>query len=203
MGEDENANKPNDSSKKWLPGVSSILPVVALSLSLFSLYSSEMARKDVERVDVIKTEYGLFHDLAQLQVQHPNMEHLLTKTGQNYDSDVKLIKASSSLSSEQERASLLLEERALAHHIFTSYEETFYLWKQSLGHDSRRAQLAESDLMYFNDLLCENPRLLWYWNSKDGGRLAREFAPELGDYYLKNVVKDCPTSEDPVGPFGH
>ncbi len=203
MGDEEQKDGKPDPAKKWKPSIGFILPVVALLLSLFSLYSSEGARRDVERVDVIKTEYGLFHDLAQLQLQFPMMEHLLTSTGEAYDSTVKQIKAAVASISEDDRGKLLLQERATAHYIFTSYEETFYIWQQSRGNDSRRAELAQDDLLYFDNLLCSNPRLLWYWDSKAGGKLAREFAPELGDYYKQNVVKDCPTNEDSSGPFGH
>jgi len=58
--------------------VLSILPIVALGMSLVSLYISETARRDVARIDVIKTEYGLFQDLAKLQVDHPLMTHLFS-----------------------------------------------------------------------------------------------------------------------------
>jgi hypothetical protein len=202
MGDEEPKEEKLAPAKKWKPGIGSILPVVALVMSLFSLYSSEVARRDVERVDVIKTEYGLFHDLAQLQLQNPMMEHLLTSSGEAYDSTVKQIRAALTSISEDDRGKLLLQERATAHYIFTSYEETFYIWRQSRGNDSRRAELAQDDLLYFDNLLCNNPRLLWYWNGKTGGKQAREFAPELGDYYKQNVLKDCPTSEDSNGPFG-
>jgi hypothetical protein len=200
--EDQKQEVP-DPPKKWKPSIGSILPVVALVMSLFSLYSSEMARRNVERIDVIKTEYGLFHDLAQIQLQNPMMEHLLTSTGEAYDSTVKHIKSATTTVSPDDRGKLLLQERATAHYIFTSFEETFYLWQQSRGNDSRRAKLANDNLSFFNDMICSNPRLLWYWDSKDGGKLAREFAPDLGAYYKENVLKDCSTSEDPTGPFGN
>jgi hypothetical protein len=194
---------PRHEVKKWSPGIGSVLSVVALLLSLFSFYTSEMARRDVERIDVIKTEYGLYHDLAQLQVQYPNMGHLLTSNGEAYDSNVTGIKSSSSAVSGDERARLLLQERAVANYIFTSYEETFYIWTESQGKDALRTQLALDNLEYFNNMLCSNPRLLWYWNPQDGGKLAQEYAADLREYYKQNVLKDCPTSEDPTGPFGH
>jgi len=190
-------------NKKWKLQFGMVLPVVALLLSLFSLFSSEMARKDAERVDVIKSEYGLYHDLAQLQVQYPNLEHLLTLTSEAYDSTVNGIRTASSSLSEQERARLLLQERALAHYIFTTYEETFYVWKEAEGKDSRRASLSRDDLTYFDELLCGNPRLLWYWDKRHGGQLAREFGDDFGLYLATTVVKNCQTGEDPTGPFGH
>ncbi len=198
----EEQKEPPPAKKKWAFGVGSILPVVALFLSMFSFYTSEKAQRDVARVDVIKTEYGLFHDLAQIQLQYPMMEHLLSSSGEAYDLNVAAVKAASASIPELERAKLRLQERAVAHYIFTTYEESFYLWQQSVGTDQRRAELAQDDLLYFNDTLCNNPRLLWYWDSKGGGKLSREFAVDLRNYYKENVLKDCPTSEDPAGPFG-
>jgi len=189
-------------SGKWRPQISSLLPIVSLCLSLFSVYISELVRKDVARLDVIKTEYGLYHDLAQLQLQYPSMAHLFTVTNEAYDSTVGRIKTSLGTTTAQDRAKMVLQERALAHYMFTTYEEAFYLWQQALqGGDQRRLQLAHDDLAYFNEAICSNPRLLWYWDFK-GGKLDRAFADELRDYYKANVVKGCTTEADAAGPFG-
>jgi hypothetical protein len=200
----EPQDEPSKPTGKKRFSLSSVLPIVAMSLSIFSLYESELARKEVARMDVIKTDYGLFHNLAQLQIQYPLMAHLFAVTGEAYDSNVEKIKAASSSASSEERSKLLLQERALAHYIFTTYEEAFYLWKQAEGGDRARAQLAQDDLLYFNDALRSNPRLLWYWDHKDGGKMDREFARNLRDYYQENVLKDCEyctSSKDTSGPF--
>ena len=92
----------------------------------------------------------------------------------------------------------------LAHYIFTTYEEAFYLWKQAEGGERSRAALAYDDLLYFNGALRSNPRLLWYWDNKDGGKLDRAFASDLRDYYQENILKnckDCEDTKDPAGPF--
>jgi len=202
MGNEDKQGESASAKKTNFFRIGSLLPVVALLLSLFSFYTSEMARRDVARIDVIKTEYGLFHQLAQLQLQFPMMEHLFAVSGETYELAVASISAADAGASEQDRAKLQLQERALAHFIFTTYEEAFYLWQQSQGSDQRRIQLAEDDLAYFNRALCNNPRLLWYWDSKKGGRLDRAFGGELRDYYRKNVLEGCATDADPVGPFG-
>jgi len=201
MADEEHKEESRSPGKRWSFGIGSMLPVVALCLSLVSLYTSERARRDVERVDVIKTDYGFYHDLAQLQLQYPLTEHLFTVTGETYDSNVARIKTASSSANDQDRAKLLLQERAVAHSIFTTYEETFLLWQQSRGTDQRRAELVHGDLEYFNEWLRSNPRLLWYWDG-EGGNLYREFA-RVWDYYNQNVSKDSPTPKDPAGPFGH
>jgi len=153
-------------------------------------------------MDVIKTEYGLFHDLAQLQLQYPEMTHLFAVTPETYDLDVEKIKASLRLADDSKRGEMLLQERALAHYLFTTYEEAYYLWCQAIqAGDRRKKEFAHDDLMYFNDALCNNPRLLWYWDFQ-GGKLDRAFAGELRDYYRKNVLTGCETTEDSAGPFG-
>lgn len=203
MGTDkqsESDTPPRDNKRKL--SIALLLPIASMALAVFSLYVSETARSDVARMDVIKTEYGLFHDLAQLQLQHPTMMHLFGDTEQAYDEYVATIRANVSGMSDQERAKNLLQERAVAHYLFTTYEEAFYLWQQAvLGSDRRRAEMAQDDLKYFNEAFCSNPRLLWYWDV-NGGKLDRAFAPEVQDYFGENVLKGCQTGKDSLGPFG-
>lgn len=181
--------------------LSALLPVIALVLSIFSLYVSEIARRDVARMEVIKTEYGLFHDLAQLQLQNPLMAHLFVVTDQAYDSTVEEIKTSAATISKSELARMRLQERSFAHYLFTTYEEAYYLWQQAAASgDDKRAEMAQDDLNYFNAAFKNNPRLLWYWDFK-GGKLNVAFAPELQVYYKDNVLKDSRIDPDPTGPF--
>ena len=186
-------------AKKSALSIGTVLPLAAFALSLFSLYTSELARRDVARVDVIKTEYGLFHELAQIQLQVPLMEHLFATSGQRYDASLATIRAATASLSEPERARLLLQERAVAHYIFTTHEESYGLWQQALAGDKRRAQLALDDVLYFDDALCNNPRLLWYWD-KSGGNMEAVFG-KISDYLNGKVLKECPTAPDPKGPF--
>jgi hypothetical protein len=181
--------------------IASILPILALCLSVFSLYVSQSAQTDVARIDVVKTEYGLFDQMASLQLQHPLMSHLFAVTIGQYTSARDQVRAVALTKSDSERLSLLLQERALAHFIFTIYEETYYLWQQAAGGERRRAELARDDLMFFNDFLSNNPRLLWYWDTTNGGELGSAFARELEVYYKENVVKGSPADPDPNGPF--
>lgn len=181
--------------------IGSILPVVAFALSIYSLYVSEGARRDVARIDVIKTEWGLFHDMGRLRLQYPLMTHLFEGSGELYDSTSERIQLAISSASDLERANLLLQERALASVIFTSFEETYFLWREAQGGEKSRAEQLLEDLNYFNDFLCNNPRLLWYWDVRDGGKLGREFADALKSYYNDNILKNCAGDKDAKGPF--
>jgi hypothetical protein len=183
---------------KWL---GSVLSVLSLALALISFFLSEAAQKDVARLETIKTTYGLFTDLARVQLEHPLMAHLFALTGESYDANVAEVRTATSTASDPERARLRLQERALAHHIFTAYEETYYLWREVKASESRRRDILHGDLTYLGSLMCDNPRLLWYWDTKDGARMGQGFSSELRDYYNANVLKECSTQGDADGPF--
>ena len=176
-----------------------ILPVVALGLSLVSFYMSQSAQKEVGRVDAVKTQYGLYDSMARLQLEYPLMEHLFTTNGEAYDTVGKTIRTAASSLSVPERARLQLQERALAHSIFTAYEETYMLRVQAVSGDPGRLKFLETQLAYFNDLFRHNPRLLWFWD-ETGGRESLEFASVLQNYYHEHV-KDPPASPDETGPL--
>jgi hypothetical protein len=189
-------------AKHWKFEFSSVLPIIALGLSIVSFFYSQKASNDVARIDVIKTEYGLFHDLAQLQLQNPSMAHLFAQTNEIYDDNVARIKATLTSVTDQDRAKMLLQERAVAHFLFTTYEEVYLLWKQAVeAKEPQREEMARQDLIYFNEAIRGNPRLLWYWDFR-GGKLAQAFGTELNDYYRENVLKNGQTDQDATGPFG-
>ncbi len=182
---------------KWL---GSALSVTSLILALVSFYLSAAAGKEVARLDTIKTTYGLFTDLGRVQLEHPLMAHLFALTGQSYDANAAEVRTATSTLSDPERARLRLQERALAHHIFTVYEETYYLWREAQTSEPRRREILLGDLTFLSSLLCDNPRLFWYWGTK-GAKLGQGFAREVRDYYGVNVLKECPTQGDADGPF--
>lgn len=177
-----------------------LLPVVAFVLSLVALYISQEAQDDVARVETVKTEYGMYDDLAKLQLDNPLMAHLLANTPAAYRSENALIASGMLSTASADRLRLMLQERAVAHYIFTDYEETYFLWRQAAGGEQQRHALLEDNLDYFNTLLCGNPRLLWYW-SDNGGDLGQQFSQQLLAYYREHVARDCPTNADSQGPF--
>ena len=178
-----------------------LLPWLAFGLSLFSLYLSRSAQDSVARIEAVKTEYGLYNDMSHVMTQYPMMTHLFAVTPREYEQQVKVIKTATSSKKADERATLMLQERAIAHYIFTAYAETYLLWQQAAGGDSRKRQLLEDELAFFNDMFCSNYRLAWYWDGAAGGRLSASFGSDLGRYYDENVVKACSPDKDSHGPF--
>jgi hypothetical protein len=185
-----------------------LLPLVAVVLSLVALFISQAAQDDVARVEAVKTQYGMYDDLARLQLDNPLMTHLFANKPSAYKSQIVPIKNGTSSAASADRARLMLQERAVAHYIFTDYEETYFLFQQAAGGEERRRSLLQDNLDYFNNLLCGNPRLLWYW-SQEGGKLGQEFAKKLQNYYIDNVLEydpktrtnGCITLVDSQGPF--
>jgi hypothetical protein len=189
--------------KKKKLSLSSLLPYIALTLSLFSLYLSVSTQREAARTDVIKTAYGFYGDMSRLQLQYPMMEHLLVVDPAVYASVIANARTATATGTDAERARWLLEERAVAHYVFTVYEETFFLRKQAEGGEPRRLQMLNENVEYFDSLVC-NPRLLWYWDyweSGNGGRMGMEFSEELRDHYRDRAQKNCKTQKDGMGPF--
>src|SRR2546423_5828006 len=193
-----NESKTFSRFKGFLPPLFS---VIAIGLSFYSLTVSESARRDIARADAIKTEYDLFNGLARAQLEHPMMSHLFAISGETYDQRKNRIAANASRLNEDGRTTFFLEERAMAHYIFTTYEETYYIWEhaQRVG-DTDRAALLREDLDYYKDQLC-NPRLLWYWDVENGDKLGLLFAARDQKLYSESIIKDCPLMADPKGPF--
>jgi len=183
--------------------IAAVLPVLAMALSIVSLLLSLRNTANVAKVDAIKTQYGLFQSLAQTQVQYPMMGHLFVEKLDAYRSQRETIQVATSSSTDGERAKLLLLERALAHYIFTTFEETYYLSTQARDGERSPAPFLDENLRFFDEYLCANPRLRWYWDKK-GGKLGLMFAQDLRDHYRSVALKTCDTDEPPDvdGPFG-
>jgi hypothetical protein len=190
---------PKQKTGRWKFG--NPLPWLAFGLSLFSLYFSHSAQNSVAQIDAVKTQYGLFNDMSHMMTEHPMMVHLFAVTPREYEEQVKVIKAATSSLKPEERAKLLLQERAIAHYIFTVYAETHLLWQQAAEGDQRKRQLLEQELEFFNDMFCSNYRLAWYWDRAAGDRMSASFGSELGKYYDEKVVKACSPDKDNQGPF--
>lgn len=181
--------------------ISPLLSVIALTLSCYSLYNSDRTHQDVARSDAIKTEHDLFNNLAKAKMDYPLMTHLFATSSEDYDSSVSQVAAAAFLLDPPARAKLVLEEKGMAHFIFTAFEETYYNWEHAeMVGDKARASLLREDLGYFTDAL-RNPRLLWYWDADNGKRMAFLFAPKVQKYYADNILNDCREVNDPDGPF--
>jgi hypothetical protein len=177
------------------------LSVSALALSLYNLYDSQRTQDLVSRTEALKIEYGIYTDLVKLEHDNPFLSHLFSQSSATYFSTSSRIKTALKDITPKDRAKLLLEERSLAHYIFTVYEETYYQWQSAKqANNDTLATLLLDNLIFFNDFLC-NSRLVWYWDNPVDP-LYKVFSDPLVSYYNANVARACSVTPDPSGPIG-
>jgi hypothetical protein len=181
--------------------VTPMLSIIAIGLSSYSLYVSERTHQDVARSDAIKTQRELSNNLARAELDNPLLSHLFAVTGDAYDErSARVAKAVAKLDPDA-KAKLLLQETAMAHYIFASYEETYLIWEHAQQvEDTSRASLLRGALNLFNDQLC-NRRLLWFWDIENGNKLGLGITTRVQTFYQSTVIKDCTEEADPEGPF--
>lgn len=187
------------------------ISVIAVVLSVVSYIASERTTRDVASVQALTVEYSLFADLAKLQTEHPEMNHLFATSRELYDKDVALVRIAiddtAVAKRNSQRARRLLEEQGVAMTIFDDYEEAYFYSRFAAdSHDALRTRLLQANVDYFRTLLC-NPRLRWYWQGNGGMRLSVQFSSELNTDFQTSVLPDCSFGSSPNqgvdadGPF--
>ena len=184
--------------------VTTIIDILALTISIISLYQSSSYQKDSSGTDMIKNQYATYHELSRLEVENPQLSHVFAAPSW-YGRAVKSVVTSVGPLDEKRGEELLLKERAIARVIFTHYESLFYQWRHAsrMGDTERVAFLGEA-LDYYTDGVLRNPRLLYLW-SENGASLEIDFERETREHYNAHVLHDPsrPLKEQPddVGPF--
>lgn len=181
---------------------STAFSILALVMSGGSLYLSYYAGVDSAHIEALKTEHGLFTDLAKTQYDHPAMSHLFAFTSEQYTITTRQVAALSQALPAPDKLKYQLEEQGIAHYIFTLLEETYFYWvhAKEVG-DWTRAKLLDGDMDYFSQQMC-NPRLAWYWDTAKGMRMAYSFSNELRRYVEQQMKDRACNVEDATGPFG-
>ena len=177
-----------------------LLSIIALAFSIYSYYQAEKTQEFVSQTEAIKIEYDIYRELSKLQLDKPFLTHLFAQSPAVYSwTSAKIQKALEGIPLA-ERAKLSLEEISLAHHILTTYEETYFHWQTAVAAGNQHLALLLSDnLDYFNDLLC-NSRLVWLWDNPNDP-LGKIFSEQLVSYYESHVQKSCDVTPDSSGPI--
>jgi hypothetical protein len=143
-----------------------LLSVIALILSIYSVYDSQKTQELASRTEALKIEYGIYTDLVRLEHDNPFLSHLFMQSPSSYYLATSHIKTAVKNIPPTDRLKFLLQERAIAHYIFTTYEETYYQWLSAGQADNKAlSKLLLDNLSFFNDILC-NSRLIWYWKNE-------------------------------------
>jgi hypothetical protein len=177
-----------------------VISIIALTISVLSFWQSYQSHKHDTAFDTVQKAYQTYYDLGKIQLDHWELNHLLTLSDR-YDDVVKEICVATSDANPAKRSEYLVKERALADFIFTFYEQTLYQWNYTKV-DERK--FLNEVLSYLTDRLLRNPRLLYYWSEK-GGNLQRNYERLTQEHYRNNVVNSTknPLAEQPddYGPF--
>lgn len=193
--------RPHEGTNAWSTWLALFVSVLALSLSTYQACDVATTRRNAAGAESIRTSYEIFQELTRSEFEHPLVLHLFETTPQAYRATRRNIRRTTEALSSDERTRALLEERAMADHIFTSYEDLFFNWRHSVETKDDAAFLS-ADLSGYLPLLLCNPRLQWYWSDR-GGRLGANYSEELHDHYDKNVAPKCGAGKpDAKGPFG-
>jgi len=178
------------------------LSIVAFIFSLYSFYQSESTQNFVFQNEAIKTEYDIYRELSKLQHDNPFLTHLFAQSPATYFYITEQIRTALEGTPPREKTKLLLEERSLAHFIFTTYEQTYYQWQTAVQANNRHlAVLLADNLDFFDKFLC-NSRLVWFWDNNNNDQMSDYFSKELVSYYKSHVHRSCAVTPDSSGPIG-
>lgn len=139
-----------------------------------------------------------------MQQQNSNVMHVFSLSNVYNEVSHRVHAATRGLADSQ-KSQLILAERALADYIFTTFEYTLYEHRVAEEfHDISKKRFLQEVLDYFTSRLLRNPRLLYYWDEKEGG-LSLAYEEWTRKYYDAHVLHDphIPLTESPdvAGPI--
>ena len=181
-----------------------LFSVVAIGISIWSIYYSKRLHSDTTKSAVLEKQYDGFNELTLLRVEHHTLNHLF-EVPENYHSTLEMVTKALGELSPRAKAETMLKERAVAMYIFQLFEYTYYQYQHAKEtEDQYREAFLLEVLNYFTGRLLRNPRLVYYWN-KDGGNLCVFFEESTQEYYVKHVTDSGNSDDDHMmdrcGPF--
>jgi hypothetical protein len=156
--------------------------------------------------DMIDRLYTLCHALEAHALRDWYLAHRFCTGTKEYESVKEHIKEQAAKEPER-RSEVIVKEKLFAIHVFISYEQVFYQWKNTspVLHRRRRRFLRDV-LSYFTDrLIGKNPRLIALLRTDPSGESLH--LEQLSMQYLKKRIKKgacqhANTVVDQEGPFG-
>lgn len=178
------------------------ISLVALALSGFSVYLSMRSSEIQSRAEAIGTQYSLFTELTKMQIDRPLMSHLFALSPIQYDRSIQTLAPVVASLDAKERGQLILQEAAVANHIFTIYEDSYYRLANahSARDEIRKSMYADAMENFFKPQMC-NRRLIWYWDAEHGQGLENNSTEEVRNHFTNVIQPSCSAALDSVGPF--
>lgn len=177
--------------------IPTILSLLAICLSIFSMYYSNKVHSDSTSSSMIRENYNDFLDLHLIRSEHPLQSHIFVSVAEYENFKFKIFDATKKITLEKRIENQLIEA-GLARRIFSMYEHSYFQWKNSKEFSEKsRINFLKLVLDYFTNTLLKNPRLAWYWSSK-GGNNCVHYEVEVLKYYNDHVVD---IKMDSLGPY--
>lgn len=179
-----------------------LLSTIAVTVSLISTYFGFAAQREARQMAAFKDNYDTFKELDRLQMDRWQLSHL-TAPPDDYARVLALVSAAAP-SGAAARATLALQEEAMADWVFDTFEHALFQYQQAVKDgDPRRIEITQGVVDYFTSRVLTNPRLLYFWTA--GGK-SKHFDPPVVDYVRLKVLngKSAPEPRqiDPRGPLG-
>jgi hypothetical protein len=170
---------------RWKPLVilSNGVAILALVFSYLGISAQQKSIEEGRKLaydnatqQIIHDQYELCRVLDQLRVEHPELSHMLALPAsdpadpwKNYrvfkeKVGVVLSEGKNTITAA-DRDKLILQEHAVALHVFDIYEQTVYQWQAAAAvKDNQRAEILKMLVEYYEGRMLRNPRLRYHWN---------------------------------------
>lgn len=191
---------------KWREKAIDILSVTmagaALFVSMCTKEGSERAHRDTQTEEAVSRTYQAFAEMNKLQVEHPEVAHLLTNAD-DYDETVELVRLSIGPLTDQERAKYILIEDGAAFSIFSEVDRLVIARHAAakIG-EKERAAFIDQTLDFYSRTILRNPRLAFYW-LEDGAQAY--YDPATIEFFSQRVWRTGDGSKavriDKLGPI--
>lgn len=179
-------------------------PIIALTISLISLTISARVNRKTAMINSMRAEYADLYEITKLGINNPEQAHLFANPD-DYQKVRRRVQQMNHQLTPELRQRLLMQERALANMIFTSFAETVDHYNLALRNgDDEVAEILRNTMSNYVDRILDNPRLCYYWSEK-GGDLTIAIDPDAKQYYeptFKKVLARGKDAVDPDGPYG-
>jgi hypothetical protein len=183
--------------RTFLPLLGSLVAVV---VSLYAFKQTTRSKTLVAVQKHISDVYSEFKDFNKLRLNFPNHSHLF-ELPVHYELVRGVIVKSTASLNDTERATYLLQERALAIMIFSMYESLLYSFDIAAAErNAGRKKIIQDVINYLEISWLRNPRLLFFW-CDDRQAVKVMFEPLTQEHFARKVLSSIqPATIDNVGP---
>jgi hypothetical protein len=181
-----------------------IAAILAVAISLISVYYSTSNYKDASTKQIIDNVSKDWHDVDKISISDWQLSHI-SALASSYDETKLNIHIALSPIDKKTKAKYIAQERAFATYLFDQFDNICDLYDEAkLAGNKKEIEYLETSLNYITNKELRNPRLLYLWD-KNGGNLCSIYDPPTIEYYnatvLNNPKNPLIIEPDSIGPF--